>query len=129
MLYLKYRLKGKNEHRNIKHLVIDEMQDYSYLQYEILKTLFSCRMTILGDRAQTLDEDARDVLSFLPGILGKDLKKIILNKSYRNTVEIAEYAQKLADLPPLELFERHGKPVRKPDFHRWRLRWKPRLEI
>ena len=49
------------------HLVIDEMQDYSYLQYEILKTLFSCRMTILGDRAQTLDEDARDVLSFLPG--------------------------------------------------------------
>lgn len=96
--------------------MIDEMQDYSYLQYEILKTLFSCRMTILGDRAQTLDEEVQDVLSFLPGILGKDLKKIILNKSYRNTVEIAEYAQKLADLPPLELFERHGKPVEEAGF-------------
>ena len=116
MLYLKYRLQGKNAHTNIKHLVIDEMQDYSYLQYEILKTLFSCRMTILGDRAQTLDEEVQDVLSFLPGILGKDLKKIILNKSYRNTVEIAEYAQKLADLPPLELFERHGKPVEEAGF-------------
>ena len=71
MLYLKYRLKGKNEHRNIKHLVIDEMQDYSYLQYVILHTLFSCRMTILGDKAQTLDETMRDVLLFLPKIFGK----------------------------------------------------------
>lgn len=111
MLYLKYRLLGKTNHKNIKHLVIDEMQDYSYLQYEILKTLFSCRMTILGDRAQTLDEEAQDVLTFLPKILGKDLRKIILKKSYRNTVEIAEYAQKLAGIQDLELFERHGKEV------------------
>ena len=111
MLYLKYRLLGKTNHKNIKHLVIDEMQDYSYLQYEILKTLFSCRMTILGDRAQTLDEEAQDVLTFLPKILGKDLRKIILKKSYRNTLEIAEYAQKLAGIQDLELFERHGKEV------------------
>ena len=111
MLYLKYRLLGKTNHKNIKHLIIDEMQDYSYLQYEILKTLFSCRMTILGDRAQTLDEEAQDVLTFLPKILGKDLRKIILKKSYRNTVEIAEYAQKLAGIQDLELFERHGKEV------------------
>mgnify|MGYP000841892678 FL=1 len=56
MLYLKYRLSGGNStHKNIKHLVIDEMQDYTYLQYTILESLFHCRMTILGDRAQTLD--------------------------------------------------------------------------
>ena len=116
MLYLKYRLQGKAAHRNIKHLVIDEMQDYSYLQYEILKNLFSCRMTILGDRAQTLDGEAQDVLTFLPGILGRDMKKIILNKSYRNTVEISEYARKLVDMPPLEQFERHGKAVEENTF-------------
>ncbi|HIX76319.1 MAG TPA: UvrD-helicase domain-containing protein, partial [Candidatus Fusicatenibacter merdavium] len=116
MLYLKYRLQGKAAHRNIKHLVIDEMQDYSYLQYEILKNLFSCRMTILGDRAQTLDDEAQDVLTFLPGILGRDMKKIILNKSYRNTVEISEYARKLVDMPPLEQFERHGKAVEENTF-------------
>ncbi len=40
MLYLKYRLKGSRKHKNIKHLVIDEMQDYSYLQYSILSMLF-----------------------------------------------------------------------------------------
>ena len=116
MLYLKYRLQGKAAHRNIKHLVIDEMQDYSYLQYEILKNLFSCRMTILGDRAQTLDDEAQDVLTFLPGILGRDMKKIILNKSYRNTVEISEYARKLVDMPPLKQFERHGKAVEENTF-------------
>lgn len=36
MLYLKYRLCGATQHKNVKHLVIDEMQDYSYLQYSIL---------------------------------------------------------------------------------------------
>ena len=55
VLYLKYRMLGGTRHKHIKHLVIDEMQDYSYLQYVVLSRLFSCRMTILGDRAQTLD--------------------------------------------------------------------------
>ena len=44
------------------------MQDYSYLQYVILNQIFKCRMTILGDKAQTLDEQMRDVLQFLPGV-------------------------------------------------------------
>ena len=111
MLYLKHRLKGKNEHRNIKHLVIDEMQDYSYLQYVILQTLFSCRMTILGDKAQTLDEKMQDVLLFLPKIFGKKIRTIVLNKSYRNTVEIATYAGAINHTTDLELLDRHGKAV------------------
>ena len=83
LLYLKYRLCRVRDHKNIKHLVIDEMQDYSYLQYLILRQMFNCRMTILGDRAQTMEEQTQDVLEFLPGIFGKDIRKIILNKSYR----------------------------------------------
>ena len=46
----------------INQIDIDEMQDYSYLQYVILNQIFKCRMTILGDKAQTLDEQMRDVL-------------------------------------------------------------------
>ena len=53
VLYLKYRLLRQNGHTGIKHLVVDEMQDYSRLQYRILRMMFSCRMTILGDKAQT----------------------------------------------------------------------------
>lgn len=111
MLYLKYRLKGGRKHRHIKHLVIDEMQDYSYMQYVILEHLFDCRMTILGDRAQTLDAEVQDVLTFLPQIYGKKLRKIVMNRSYRNTIEIARYAEKIAGDGKLEFLERHGKEV------------------
>ena len=117
MLYLKYRLEGGNSaHKNIKHLVIDEMQDYSYLQYTILDTLFHCRMTILGDRAQTLDTKQQDVLKFLPKILGREIQTIEIRKSYRNTLEIARYAEKISGVSDLELLDRHGKDVEKKIF-------------
>lgn len=115
MLYLKYRLKGSRKHKNIKHLVIDEMQDYSYLQYSILSMLFHCRMTILGDRAQTMDRECQDVTKFLPKIFGRKIRKIVMNKSYRNTLEIAEYAERIRGGEGLELFQRHGKEVE--EFH------------
>ena len=73
MLYLKYRLCKGESRRTIRHLVIDEMQDYSYLQYVILEKLFDCRMTILGDKAQTVDTRQQDVLKFLPKIFGRDV--------------------------------------------------------
>ena len=111
VLYLKYRLGQPAKRAGVKHLVIDEMQDYTPMQYQILAMLFPCKMTILGDKAQTMDEKQQDVLKFLPGILGKKLRKIVMNKSYRNTVEIAKYAAELAGITDLELFERHGKPV------------------
>ena len=71
------------------------MQDYSYMQYLILAELFSCSMTILGDRFQTMDHTSQDVMQFLPRIFGKKVRKIYLNKSYRNTLEISRYAAAL----------------------------------
>lgn len=111
LLYLKYRLQSTTKNRDIRHLVIDEMQDYSYLQYMILQMMFSCSMTILGDRAQTIDREMHDVLQFLPKLYGKNVKAIEMNKSYRNTLEIAEYASKLTDVQGIKYLERHGKAV------------------
>ena len=34
-----------------------------------------------------------------------------MNKSYRNTVEIASYANQLAGITDMDLFDRHGQPV------------------
>lgn len=116
MLYLKYRLLGADRQEQIRHLVVDEMQDYSYLQYTILGLLFQCPMTILGDRAQTMEEEQNDVTKFLPKILGKQLKMIEMNKSYRNTVEIARYAGTLGGIEETELLDRHGKPVEEETF-------------
>ncbi len=49
----------------MRHLIVDEMQDYSMIQYLIIQRLFKCRMTILGDREQTMDGEQQDVLTFL----------------------------------------------------------------
>ena len=111
VLYMKYRLLRQNSHNGIKHLVVDEMQDYSRLQYLIIRMMFPCRMTILGDKAQTMEDEHQDVLGFLPKIFGKDIRRIVMNKSYRNTMEIASYANRLAGITDMELFERHGEPV------------------
>lgn len=111
VLYFKYRLLSRQAKENIQHLVVDEMQDYSRLQYKILQMLFPCRMTILGDRAQTMEDRIQDVTTFLPEIFGRDIRTIYMNKSYRNTVEIASYANSLAGIEGMDLFERHGKPV------------------
>ena len=73
-------------------------------------------MTILGDREQTIDGEQQDVLTFLPKIFGKDIRRIVMNKSYRNTIEIASYANQLAGITEVELFERHGKPVEEKEF-------------
>lgn len=116
VLYLKYRLETQQEDSGVRHLIVDEMQDYSMIQYLIIQRLFKCKMTILGDREQTMDGDQQDVLTFLPKIFGKDIRRIVMNKSYRNTIEIASYANKLAGITEVELFERHGKPVEEKEF-------------
>lgn len=111
ILYLKYRLFSGQIRKNIRHLVIDEMQDYSYLQYVIISRIFSCSMTILGDKAQTVDDKMQDVLRFIPKLLGRDMRRIEMNKSYRNTAEIAEYAKKVSGVTGIEYVNRHGKAV------------------
>ena len=116
MLYLKLLLTGSGKDTSIRHLVIDEMQDYSYLQYEILGMLFSCPMTILGDKAQTMDTKIQDVTKFLPAIFGKDIRRIEMNKSYRNTEPIAAYAASLTGETDAELFARDGDAVEMRNF-------------
>ena len=111
ILYLKYSLTAAGQRKNIRHLVIDEMQDYSYLQYVLLAKMFSCNMTILGDKAQTIGGKQQDVLTFLPKIFGKKVKRIVMNKSYRNTSEIAEYAKTTGGTKDIQYVARHGKAV------------------
>ncbi len=111
LLYLRMILGGGKKDTSVRHLVIDEMQDYTYLQYEILHLLFDCPMTILGDKDQTMDSTPQDVTGFLPRIFGKHIRKIQMNKSYRNTEPIAAYAASLAGEKDMELFARAGEAV------------------
>ena len=117
LLYLKYSIKMPPRRREVKHLVIDEMQDYSYLQYVLIQKLFDCPMTILGDRMQTLAEKEQDVMAFLPKLFGKGIHCVTLNKSYRSTVEITEFASQFTKESGISMVERHGEKPQVKTFH------------
>lgn len=111
LMYLKFLLEGSGKYRVMKHLVIDEMQDYTYLQYSILQMMFQCPMTILGDKEQTMEQNADSLLNFLPRIFGKKAKVMVLDKSYRSTTQISTFAARLAKLNDVNCFNRNGEAV------------------
>ena len=55
LLYLMVKLEGKKSSNEIKHIVIDEAQDFNMLQFIALKEFTGCRSyTIVGDANQRL---------------------------------------------------------------------------
>ena len=92
ILFFKMFIYGVDKYDNIKHLVIDEMQDYTPLQLYILNAMFECPKTILGDYNQTLDiNGAINNLNNMSDILTGESEILELNKSYRSTMEIAHF--------------------------------------
>ena len=109
MLYLKHLLHGSVVRSEIKHLIVDEMQDYSYVQFLLLSKWFSCPMTILGDREQQASPQKQNTQVLCKEVFGKDAKLLTLKKSYRSTIEITQFANHLAGIEGGEMVERHGK--------------------
>lgn len=112
ILFFKMFIFGLDKYENIKHLVIDEMQDYSAVQLYLLSKLFDCSKTILGDYNQTVNPDmVKKFKSQMSDILGDDINFITINKSYRQTEEIATFANKVGNKTGVELVHRAGEPV------------------
>lgn len=109
LIYLKNLLYGIDPDSDIKHLVIDEMQDYTPVQYALIRRMFRCPMTILGDRAQIMDGSPSEILSVLPEVFGNEVRTVVLDKSYRSTYEISSFAGKLIGQTDVTYFERHGE--------------------
>lgn len=116
ILYLMIKLEGKKLKREIKHIVIDEAQDYSYLQFEVIKEITGCKSyTIVGDSNQRLidtnEECAMINLQKVFTDAGFDIKNFSLNKSYRSTQEIMEYANKFLEEEKIVPLVRRGESV------------------
>ncbi|MDD6071513.1 MAG: AAA family ATPase, partial [Clostridiales bacterium] len=107
-LYLMAAFEGIEENRSVKHLVIDEMQDYTPAQFAVLNLMYPCQKTILGDFGQVLNPCHLHTLDEIREIY-KDAQFVALNKSYRSTYEIMEFAQAICNQPSLEMVERHGE--------------------
>ncbi|MBD1401756.1 HelD family protein [Pelovirga terrestris] len=108
LIYLKMRLENvDNPYRAIKHLVIDEMQDYTPVQFAVLARLFNCRKTILGDVAQAVNPYSASQLKDIEGAF-TNATLMTLTKSYRSTLQIMEFAQQICFNPQLIPMKRHG---------------------
>lgn len=110
LLYLKYYFFGIQKQQNIKYLIIDEMQDYSFLHYEVFNALFDCNKIVLGDINQCIDKImTEEDLKILAKVLNADVIK--LDKAYRSTYEIAEFCNGIKGIT-CEITKRHGeKPI------------------
>ncbi|WP_294155922.1 RNA polymerase recycling motor HelD [uncultured Clostridium sp.] len=116
ILYLMVKLEGIKVKNEIKHIVIDEAQDYSYMQFEIIKEMTNCKSyTIVGDSNQRLinteDEPAMLHLDEVFGNLKTEIKHYDLSKSYRSTQQIMEYANKFLSEEHIVPLVRKGEPV------------------
>lgn len=111
ILYLMIKLDGKKCKSEIKHIVIDEAQDYNMLQFIVLKELTGCRSyTIVGDANQRLIKATEEAAMLnLKPLFGGFTKYFDLNKSYRSTYQIMQYANKLLDEHAIVPFVREGK--------------------
>lgn len=111
LLLLKVLTEGSaiNRKGKVKHLVVDEMQDYTPVQYAYLTTVFRCPKTVLGDMGQMVDPylNAGD-LDTIKGYLGEDCAVHYLPTSYRSSYEITMFANRFAqgDILPID---RHGE--------------------
>lgn len=112
--FLQLLLRGsKEDGRTIRHVIVDEVQDYTALHIEILKLMYpQANYTVLGDinqsigRTVTMDfyEEINRILDCPKSML------VTMNKSFRCTRQILEFSTAfLDDIPEVESFCRDGE--------------------
>lgn len=126
LLHIKHKLVGSKENFDLRHIVIDEAQDFGEFQFYALNEILNNNksMTILGDIAQ-------GIYSYKGTKNWKRINDVVfkgeavienMDKSYRTTIEIMNEANKVIEPIKAEIninlaipVSRHGKPVQKVD--------------
>jgi len=119
LLHIKNRLGQVTGLERVKHVIVDEAQDFGELiLYALTRTLKKATFTVIGDVTQNISGHTGlfewDTLT--GSVFGKHDVFFTLAKSYRNTIEISKYAAlALRKLPaakyPVEPIVRHGRSV------------------
>ncbi|ETI68187.1 RNA polymerase recycling motor HelD [Neobacillus vireti] len=115
-VYLQDLIEGRKSNTAIRHIFIDEAQDYSPFQFAFMQLLFPhSKMTMLGDFNQAIFSGATGSATVLTDldIKGEEIETFVLTKTYRSTREIVEFTSGLIDGGgKIEPFNRKGrKPV------------------
>lgn len=120
MLVIYYRIFQKEKDGEFGQIFIDEAQDYGPTLYYAMKLVLpKCFFTIMGDVSQNINyrTGMNDWNAICQKVFSKESDRFkVLSKSYRNTIEISEYAGKVLEYASNGLYKiqpviRHGSPV------------------
>lgn len=121
IIYLKFKIYGMDEKIPVKHIVVDEAQDFSIFQFYVIKNIIKdSSFTILGDLCQGIHsyrgvKNWNDVMTNV--FENGECQYLTLEQSYRTTVEIMDAANKVLsgiktlNLPLGKPVIRHGEKV------------------
>ena len=104
IMYIHYKIYGAKFNTKLRHVIIDEAQDYGEFQFSVLKTILdSNSMTILGDIAQGVHfyrgiENWKDFIEV--EFPEEEPTYLTLEKTYRTTKDIMEEANSVIDKLP-----------------------------
>lgn len=121
LMYIKEQIQGLDDKISVRHVVIDEAQDFSEFQLFVLKKLIGGNsFTVLGDLCQGI-YSYRGITNWeqvSKRVFGEDnFQMLTLEQSYRTTIEIMDAASKVINslkdpnLPNPKPVIRHGEPV------------------
>ena len=97
MVYLHFKIEGTKQYLR-DYIMVDEAQDISFVQLAtLLRIAKNGNITIAGDLAQSIIppfyiRDWDDVFTLIKDITKKDTEYYQLQKCYRTTIEIVEFA-------------------------------------
>lgn len=113
LVYLQDLIEGRKSNTAIRHIFIDEAQDYTPFQFAFIQKLFPySKMTLLGDFNQAIFSGATGSTTVLTDldIEGEDVETFVLTKTYRSTKEIVEFTSSLIEGgEKIEPFNRTGR--------------------
>ena len=117
IMYLEYKINGIKTKEKLKHVVIDEAQDYGEFQFDVLKSILNSNsLTILGDIYQGVHyyRGIENWQHFINIEFDKvNVEYRVLSKTYRTTKEIMSLANRV--ILKLPEYEREnivlGEPV------------------
>ena len=109
--YLHMKLNFGEASGDIRQVVVDEAQDYSLLEWAVLKLLYpKARFTVVGDIHQALDgEKDLSLYDDITSILNRKSSALLeLTKSFRCTKEILEFSLQFLPDTKIKSLNRSG---------------------
>ncbi|WP_308639366.1 RNA polymerase recycling motor HelD [Paenibacillus silvisoli] len=100
-LYLIERIRGFQTNTSVRHVLVDEAQDYTAFQFAYLKRLFPfSRVTALGDLNQSINahtsaDESTGFAALAALYPAEETETVVLKQSYRSTRPIVEFTSQL----------------------------------